>query len=370
MTTNSLSMQTARHQAKYLNKAMGPVKPKIQMANRRPALSSIDNKKAVVEIKGPKKVAIVKPAQVESVAPELPVQTESATVESLASAFSSQRLDVEDVDVNDGENPQLVSNYIKEIYNYLHELEKRDCLESDFLRGKIVTGRMRSILVDWLCQVASRFMLLQETFYLTVDIIDRYLQREHVIKAKLQLVGISAMYLACKYEEMYSPPITDFAYIADHAFTTAEIRKMEIHILKTLDFNLGRPLPLHFLRRISKAGEVDATTHTLAKYLMELAIWDYDTCHYFPSIIAASSLFLAIKLLYNSPWTPTLAYYSRYEEASLTVLSSKMAHLVIKSENQKLQAIRSKYSSSKFMKISCIPELKSETIVKIAALPS
>lgn len=77
-----------------------------------------------------------------------------------------------------------------------------------------------------------------------------------VTRKKLQLVGVTAMLIACKYEEMYVPMVGDFAYIADDAFTKAQIREMEMLILSELNFALGRPLPLHFLRRASKAGNV------------------------------------------------------------------------------------------------------------------
>jgi len=79
---------------------------------------------------------------------------------------------------------------------------------------------------------------------------------ENVVKARLQLVGVASMWIASKYEEMYAPEVADFVYITDNAYTKSEIRQMECQILKVLDFELGRPLPLHFLRRNSKAGEV------------------------------------------------------------------------------------------------------------------
>ena len=75
-------------------------------------------------------------------------------------------------------------------------------------------------------------------------------------RGKLQLVGVTSMLIASKYEEMYAPEIADFVFITDRAYTSLDIRKMECVILKALDFSLGRPLPLHFLRRNSKAGEV------------------------------------------------------------------------------------------------------------------
>ena len=67
-------------------------------------------------------------------------------------------------------------------------------------------------------------------------------------RSKLQLVGVAAMLVAAKYEEIYAPEVKDFVYITDRAYTEREILKMEIKILAVLNFDLGRPLPLHFLR--------------------------------------------------------------------------------------------------------------------------
>ena len=62
------------------------------------------------------------------------------------------------------------------------------------------------------------------------------------------------MFIASKVEEIFSPEINDFVYITDNAYTSAEIREMELRMLRTLGFNFSRPHPLHFLRRNSKAG--------------------------------------------------------------------------------------------------------------------
>ena len=86
-------------------------------------------------------------------------------------------------------------------------------------------------------------------------------------------------------------------YITDNAYSQAQIRTMEQDIMAVLRFDLGRPLPLHFLRRNSKAGQVDATIHTLAKYAMELTLVEYNWAHVPPSKTAAAAL--AISLLVN-----------------------------------------------------------------------
>ncbi len=77
-----------------------------------------------------------------------------------------------------------------------------------------------------------------------------------VTKHQLQLVGVAAMLVACKYEERYYPTIDDFVLMTDSTYTKSEMRQMEISILKTLNFMLCKPLPLQFLQRFSKAGTV------------------------------------------------------------------------------------------------------------------
>ena len=58
-------------------------------------------------------------------------------------------------------------------------------------------------------------------------------------------------------EEVYAPAVADFVYITDDAYTAAELKAMEIKILRVIDFDVSRPVSLHFLRRFSKAGDVD-----------------------------------------------------------------------------------------------------------------
>lgn len=284
-------------------------------------------------------------------------------------AFSKHLLKVNDIDKDDMDNPQLVAEYVNDIYEYMRHLETSLPIAPRYLDGSELNGRMRGILVDWLVQVHLRFHLLQETLYLTVAILDRFLAVQEVSRSKLQLVGVTAMLLASKYEEMYAPEINDFVYITDNAYTKSDIRKMECLILKKLDFNLGRPLPLHFLRRNSKAGEVDAHKHTLAKYLMELCLPDYDMVHYNPSQMAAAALCLSIRLLdaeSAESWSDTLAYYSRYHQKDILPVMHRMAHLAQRAGTGKLTAIKTKYQSSKFMRISTIPELSGPLLTQLA----
>ena len=171
-----------------------------------------------------------------------------------------------DIDELETDNTQLVSEYVKEIYKYLGQVEQANRISSTFLENKIVTKEMRAVLIDWLVKVHNTFQLLPETLYLCVQIIDAYLMAHDVPKKQLQLVGITSLFVASKYEELFMLSITDYVNISNNTYTKDEIRLMEISILKQLNYMFCKPLPLHFLRRFSKAGHVN-----IVIYLFRLA---------------------------------------------------------------------------------------------------
>ncbi|XP_069820800.1 G2/mitotic-specific cyclin-B1 isoform X2 [Dendropsophus ebraccatus] len=309
------------------------------------------------------------PEEDENMASPSPMETSRVSpMEEQSQAFSEALLEVKDVDEEDSENPMLCSDYVKDIYCYLMELEAKQGIKVNYLQGRETNGNMRAILVDWLVQVHQRFRLLQETLFMTVSILDRFLQENPVPKKLLQLAGVTAMFVACKYEEIYCPTIGDFSFVTDHTYTKAQIRTMEMQILSVLQFDIGRPLPLHFLRRASKIGEVDASLHTLAKYLMELAMLDYDMVHFPPSQVAAAAFRLSQKVLDGGEWTPTLQHYMVYTESSLVPVMQHLAKNVLKVNRglTKFMSVRDKYARSQQMRISCLPQLNSELVVKLA----
>jgi cyclin B len=82
---------------------------------------------------------------------------------------------------------------------------------------------MRSILIDWLIEVHFKYKLQSETLFIAVRIIDRYLELEKVPKSRLQLVGVTALLVACKYEEIYPPELKDFVFLTDKAYTKEDM---------------------------------------------------------------------------------------------------------------------------------------------------
>ncbi|XP_009635576.2 G2/mitotic-specific cyclin-B1 [Egretta garzetta] len=309
------------------------------------------------------------PPQMESQSPvPMDISGCTASEDVLCQAFSDVLLDVEDVDAEDGADPKLCSDYVKDIYKYLRSLEENQPVRPKYLAGQEINGNMRAILIDWLVQVQVKFGLQQETLYMAVAIIDRFLQDNAVTKEVLQLVGVTAMFVASKYEEIYPPHIGDFAYVTDNTYTKFQICQMEMKILRALDFDLGRPLPPHFLRRASKIAEVDLEQHILAKYLMELSIVDYDMVHFPPSKTASAASCLALKLLDGCEWTPTLQHYMSYTENDLLPVMQHIAkNVILVNEGiTKYVAIKNKYASSKNCKISRLEQLDSTIVWNLA----
>lgn len=130
-----------------------------------------------------------------------------------------------------------------------------------------ITWEMRGVLVDWLIDIHGKFRLLPETLYLALNIVDRFLTLRTISLNKLQLVGLTAMFVAAKYEEVLCPSVQNFLYLAEGGYTDEEILKAERYMLKVLKFSFSYSNPMNFLRRISKADNYDIQTRTVAKFL-------------------------------------------------------------------------------------------------------
>lgn len=240
-------------------------------------------------------------------------------------------------------------------------LQRKQAVPDRYLARKQtdITDNMRTILLDWLVEVHIRFKLAQETLFMTVHVLDRFLTTQPITRSKLQLAGITSMLIASKYEDMYPPEVRDFIWIADNAYSRAEIISMEGLILKCLDYNLGTPLPLHFFRRLSKATYAEAETHNLGKYLMELSVCNYNMCGFLSSEIATAAIFLAHRIMNPSgeSWSKNLEYYSGYNQAHMNDCIQKMSTVLVSSVGAKQQAIRRKFASSKLLKVSELREV-------------
>jgi cyclin B len=162
---------------------------------------------------------------------------------------------VDNIDERDAGDPLCATEYVEDMYEYFRNEEVSTSVRSMYMEKlPHINERMRSILVDWLVEVHLKFKLVPQTLYLTVNLIDRYLERKEVPRSKLQLVGVTSLFIASKYEEIYPAPLREHVFICDHAYTSNEILGMEHEIPETLKYQVTVPTAHTFLVRFLKQG--------------------------------------------------------------------------------------------------------------------
>jgi G2/mitotic-specific cyclin 1/2 len=266
-----------------------------------------------------------------------------------APAPADDMVDPRNLDDDDLDDPLMVAEYANEIFEYLRDLECSSIPNPNYMDHQDeLEWKTRGILVDWLIEVHTRFHLLPETLFLAINIIDRFLSEKVVELDRLQLVGITAMFIASKYEEVLSPHVENFKRIADDGFSEAEILSAERFVLSTLNYDLSYPNPMNFLRRVSKADNYDIQSRTVGKYLMEISLLDQRFMEFRPSHVAAAAMYLARLILDRGEWDATLAYYSGYTEEEL----EPVVHLMVDYLARPVihDAFFKKYASKKFLK--------------------
>ncbi|XP_075244137.1 G2/mitotic-specific cyclin-A-like [Convolutriloba macropyga] len=189
-------------------------------------------------------------------------------------------------------------------------------------RQKEIDWEMRSTLVDWLVEVGEEFKLCNETLFLSVAYVDRFLSIMSCTRDKLQLAGVAAMFIAAKYEEIYPPTALEFVNLTDNTYNTRQLLKLEKSMLKALKFQLSQPSAHAFLNHLIKSydqlfrmsdPESLLQLENLSKFICELTLLQGDPfLSFLPSQIAASSLYVAAASLKMQSWVDGVATKSGY----------------------------------------------------------
>lgn len=257
-----------------------------------------------------------------------------------------------DEDDEDTFDVSMVAEYGYDIFRYMRKLEIQMRPNPGYMDAQTeIHWSMRSILIDWIVQVHHRFNLLPETLFLTINYIDRFLSIKTVSLSKFQLVGATALFLAAKYEEINCPSVQELEYMVDHGYSVDEILKAERYMIDLLEFNLGWPGPMSFLRRTSKADDYDLETRTLAKYLLEVTIMDEKFVAAPPSWTAAAAHCLSRRMLGRGSWTRAHVYFSGYTQAQLLPCVDAILECCT-DPLQHHKAIYEKYADRKYKKAS------------------
>ncbi|XP_039059194.1 G2/mitotic-specific cyclin S13-7-like [Hibiscus syriacus] len=264
-----------------------------------------------------------------------------------------------DIDEADANNHLAGVEYVEDIYKFYKSVEN-ESRPNDYMHLQTdINEKMRAILIDWLIDVHQKFELSPEALYLTVNLIDRFLSVKVVPGRELQLLGMSAMLIATKYEEIWPPEVNDLVCIADRTYTREQILLMEKTILGRMKWTLTVPTHYVFLARFIKASIPDLKMENMVYFLAELGIMHYETIRFCPSMVAASAVYAARCTLNKTPtWTDTLKFHTGYSEPQLVDCAKLLAYFHSKASESRLQVVYKKYSSSLRAGVALFPPSK------------
>uniref|UniRef100_A0A8C9Y521 G2/mitotic-specific cyclin-B2 n=1 Tax=Sander lucioperca TaxID=283035 RepID=A0A8C9Y521_SANLU len=260
-----------------------------------------------------------------------------------------------DIDSENSEDCYMCPEYAKEIFDYLKQREEKFVLCNYMPQQPSLNPEMRAILIDWLVEVQENFELYHETLYLAVKMADHYLSKTPVHRELLQLVGSTAMLIASKFEERSPPCVDDFLYICDDAYKREEIISMEASILQALSFDINIPIPYRFLRRYAKCVNAGMDTLTLARYYCEMSLMEMELVSERGSLLASACLLMALVTKDLGGWRPILQFHSGYQTSDLAPVVRKLYEMLLAPPDDKLRAVRSKYSHKVFFEVASLP---------------
>jgi len=271
---------------------------------------------------------------------------------------------------------QEATDYVTDIFQRLFHAEGHTRPHPYMNLQPELNSTMRSILIDWMVEVHMKFRLLPETLYLCINILDRYLSCVSVPRKRLQLVGVTSLLVACKYEEIYPPEVKDCVYITDRAYTRSEVLETEAHIVKTLKFRMTVPTGYHFLQRFLHISKANREMKNLANFYMERMLQEYSTLSHRPSLVAAAAVVLAI----NNPDIVSLedcgenrspgvlrvlleytGFRAEDIKQAALLIESKVREPEITHSRRTLESVKRKFESERYDSVSvtlCFPQVE------------
>lgn len=157
-----------------------------------------------------------------------------------------------------------------------------------------ITYRMRGILVDWLVEVHYKFKLNFASLWLTINLLDRYLQKAQIARDKLQLVGVAALLIATKFDEVSPPEVNDCVHITDNSYSRRELLQMEYKIFETLGFQVSVPTGYNFISHYLGLIHADDILSYTALFYAERSLQEQHFLSVLPTHFAAAAVLAAL----------------------------------------------------------------------------
>lgn len=248
--------------------------------------------------------------------------------------------DAIDNSIKYNENP--IEEYEEEIMkNLFHEETKNRPIYSlfpDLMKKNVnkfnLSYMKRFSFINLFISFQHELCLKQETFYLTLNIFDRYIQKLNsleIISDDLNKIAVTCLFIASKYEEIYAPYLKEFLQLFKLKYSKREIFLAEDEILSSLNFEILNVYPITFLKKFclydikdlnhKEKSDMDLCFNG-AQFFLEICLIEPKFCELKPSLQAAISLYLARKFLLfkngnGKIWNYELIFRTNYSENNI-----------------------------------------------------
>lgn len=250
-------------------------------------------------------------------------------------------------------NPQIVQKYQGTIMCYLRAREPIYQINFQYLKKQQdISHKMRSILIDWIVDVCSKYRLLPQTLFMTVNLIDRYLAQKQVLRQHLQLIGVACLMIVGKFEEIYPPVLKDYVSVCDNAYTKEQILAIEADILVSLDFDITQTSSFSFLQLIQQKFQLDEKSFAFARYILENALLDIESLKYGNLFLATGALFLVNRIFKRGAWNTEHCKFTGVDEKEAKRCARDLFLMIQRVEGTNLTAVKRKFWKKEFFEVS------------------
>ncbi|AEO53358.1 hypothetical protein MYCTH_2294547 [Thermothelomyces thermophilus ATCC 42464] len=190
--------------------------------------------------------------------------------------------------------------YLEDIMQHIRQMEDETLPDANLIdMQREIQWFMRPYLIDFLVEAHAAFSLLPETLFLTVNLLDRYCSKRVVYKQHYQLVGCAALLIAAKYGDKKDrvPQINELNNMCCGLYDAGMFTQMEMHVLNTLDWNIGHPTVDFFTKLVAAEERDSLEVEHMAAYICEIALYHRDFVSTKPSVMARASLALGRAIL-------------------------------------------------------------------------
>lgn len=257
-----------------------------------------------------------------------------------------------DIDSYDTDNILRCRHIAKDIHQS-YEIEELRNKKIDFMEYQTnINMKTYENIVNWIVIVCRHFGIFDETLYLSVHLVKEYLSYvNNIEKGKLQLLGITCMFIANKFSDIKQIEAETFVELTANAYTVNDVKVKEIKVLTVLNFRVFVPTIYNFICRYIVAGHCDRSMTMLVFYITKRSLQEYSFHKYMYSEITSASIMISREVFKRSPWSYTLVNVTNYTEEHIKPIADHIRS-VIKNSDPRFDNVYRIFSEDKYENVA------------------